>query len=655
MIPLRGTIQKYRLATAWARAKAEARVTDLSPILPPLDTASLYVRENPDLMEEWVARGERVASGEVPLLSAGNACRPPFENWRKHQLSGASIPRFSALNHETFGPGDLWLACWLNTLPYAPLLAHSSVLNGATTRDYLVQMIDSWVQDQWPVPSPYWSSGLEVALRAIGLLYTASMAPDLPAPTRQQITQIAILSGEVLERACERQSYNHLLVEAYGLFCIGRALHHAEWMKRGATILEAELDRQFFPDGMHAERCIGYMCLIGEIYLQFRILGAQDGLQFSPDFDTRVLRMCDAAAELCNDDGTLSNFADNSELALFSGGKDLRTMFALAAVVFSSPSFKTRAGRFPVPAFWIAGDQGYRAFRDLAAPEPVESRSSALVDSGFYTMRDADRVLRITCGRELSPKNGHSHADLLSFELQVGGDTVLRDAGTGSYYPLTDWRHYFRSTAAHNTVTVDGQDQALPIPGDSFGWTEYPRFKVHEWTVGPGMDVFDAEHHGYARLKQPVIHRRKIVFRKPGCWIIFDDIDGTSEHDCDLHFQFSPGDVALDGSRAIATRSWGRLEVWQMTENCEVSLESGALNPIRGWVSSGYGHQTPAPSLRFRKSGKVPVRFCTVILAATQGQQTQVVSNQDGLEIRLGDSLEMFSEEALTAGGGIHV
>src|SRR5260370_41252250 len=110
----RGTIQKYRLGTAWARAKAEARDADLSPILPALDSASLYARENADLMEEWAARGERVASGEVPLLSAGDACRPPFENWRKHPLSGEPIPRFSALNHETFGPGDLWLASWLN-------------------------------------------------------------------------------------------------------------------------------------------------------------------------------------------------------------------------------------------------------------------------------------------------------------------------------------------------------------------------------------------------------------------------------------------------------------------------------------------------------------------------------------------------------------
>jgi hypothetical protein len=641
-------IQTGQLTLAWLRANGAARTAQLQPVLSALDTASEYARDNSLLLAEWTWRAEQTAGGEFHLLSAGKALAPVFRNWRKHPLSGASIPRTQPFEFETFGPGDLWLAFWLNTLPHAPLLAHGAVFGSSSSRDCLIEMIDSWVRDQRPIPSPYWQSGFDIALRGIGILYAWSLiGQGVPEKTRVQIASIALLSGALLERAVQRQSYNHQIVEAYGLFCVGLALRASlegqRWMERGAAILEAELRRQFFEDGMHAERCPGYMLLICEIYIHFHILGTRAGHRFSPDSTARLLRMFEAAAELC-EGNVLPAFNDNSETSLFSGGKDMSAAFSLAAAAFSRPDFKVRAGGFPVPAFWIAGDQGYRAFRDVVAPSPRERVSSALTQSGFYVMRDADRLLRLTCGHEISPKNGHSHADLLSFELQVGRDAVLTDPGTCSYHPLDSWRRYFRSTRAHNTVTVDGQDQALPIPGDSFGWSDYPPFQIRKWQVSKELDVFEGEHFGYARLKPPVVHRRKIIFLKPSCWIILDDVNGVGVHDCDLHFQFSSGEVRLQGACAVTRREWGRLEIWQLTENCDVSLESGSVNPIRGWASSGYGQRIPAPSLRFRHSGSVPVRFCTVILAADHEQRTLVCSTQNSaeqiVEIQLGGLTE---------------
>jgi hypothetical protein len=54
---------------------------------------------------------------------------------------------------------------------------------------------------------------------------------------------------------------------------------------------------------------------------------------------------------------------------------------------------------------------------------------------------------------------GHTHADALSFELRVDGQPVVVDTGI-STYNKTERRQYERSTAAHNTVCVDGRDSA---------------------------------------------------------------------------------------------------------------------------------------------------------------------------------------------------
>ena len=48
----------------------------------------------------------------------------------------------------------------------------------------------------------------------------------------------------------------------------------------------------------------------------------------------------------------------------------------------------------------------------------------------------------------------HAHSDALSLEVRVGGVDILADPGTYCYHGEEEWRDYFRSTIAHNTVEV---------------------------------------------------------------------------------------------------------------------------------------------------------------------------------------------------------
>ena len=53
---------------------------------------------------------------------------------------------------------------------------------------------------------------------------------------------------------------------------------------------------------------------------------------------------------------------------------------------------------------------------------------------------------------------GHGHCDGLSFELSWHGHPVFVNSGTGQYQGQL--RSYFRSTKAHNTVVIDGEEQS---------------------------------------------------------------------------------------------------------------------------------------------------------------------------------------------------
>ena len=61
----------------------------------------------------------------------------------------------------------------------------------------------------------------------------------------------------------------------------------------------------------------------------------------------------------------------------------------------------------------------------------------------------------------MAPHYAHGHADALSLLLQRRTAPCADRSGTYTYSTDEQWRRYFRGTRAHNTVTIDGLDQAV--------------------------------------------------------------------------------------------------------------------------------------------------------------------------------------------------
>ena len=106
------------------------------------------------------------------------------------------------------------------------------------------------------------------------------------------------------------------------------------------------------------------------------------------------------------------------------------------------------------------------------------------------------------------PNSGHNHACLLQLLLWMDGHQVLIDGGTYRYNDDGGIRNALRGTMAHNTVTVDGVDQAEPFR--NFGWTSTTRSGPCRLDVRPDVTVFDGMHQSYRRLPEPVSHRRRL-------------------------------------------------------------------------------------------------------------------------------------------------
>lgn len=125
-------------------------------------------------------------------------------------------------------------------------------------------------------------------------------------------------------------------------------------------------------------------------------------------------------------------------------------------------SLENGMGRTPL--FNDAGDNVAKPLSDLLMVcrntfklEPVIRKN--FEDAGYYRLDNNNITLLFDCG-QYGPDYmlGHAHCDALSFELSVDGVPLFVNAGTGQYQGKH--RIFFRSTEAHNTVTLEGKQQA---------------------------------------------------------------------------------------------------------------------------------------------------------------------------------------------------
>jgi hypothetical protein len=271
--------------------------------------------------------------------------------------------------------------------------------------------------------------------------------------------------------------------------------------------------------------------------------------------------------------------------------------------------------------------------------QPGVSRETSRTfrDGGLVVQRSGwaahAHVLLFDAGPQGLLTCAHGHADALQIICSADGVDWLVDPGTFAYTSSPAWRDFFRSTRAHNTLSVDGCDQATRV--DVFKWRDLPRVRLELSASAPGLDVAVASHGGYERLPQPLRHRRSVVFVKPDYWIVSDSLEGAGRHDLEFTFHFAPG-VRLEASRGawLASRNGSRF-LLVPPAGAKARVVEGSENPIQGWVSYDYGHRQPAPVLECRVRAEVPARFDWMLWPVPAGWPTLRALPGRGTQVRV--------------------
>ncbi|MHB9134287.1 MAG: alginate lyase family protein [Armatimonadota bacterium] len=209
----------------------------------------------------------------------------------------------------------------------------------------------------------------------------------------------------------------------------------------------------------------------------------------------------------------------------------------------------------------------------------------------------------------------HQHEDKLGCWLFAYGRNLLVDPGRHLYdQSAASYYAYLTSTRAHSTILVDGQGQHSR--GRRETWVAKQPLDLG-WQVTPGEQraygVYDL---GYGPKNAiAVTHRREIVFVRERCWVVFDVLEGAGEHDIMSRFQFAPGKLVLEDTRAHTAFPDANLLLWPVSTQpiTKLACEEGQQNPRGGWYSDSYNKIEPAPALAVHLRAPLPLRMATLL------------------------------------------
>jgi hypothetical protein len=296
---------------------------------------------------------------------------------------------------------------------------------------------------------------------------------------------------------------------------------------------------------------------------------------------------------------------------------------AVGALIFGRSDCRLLSGAISEEAVWLIGPDAVPSYRTLEARAP-DSTTKGFVESGFFVTRSGwdndSNWLLLDCGPHGAMNCGHAHADALSLEIAVRGESLVTDSGTFSYPAIDDNRNRYRSTGMHSTLSIDGESSS--IPSGPFKWAHKARCDTRCWQQGPGFSYLEGTHDGYQRFPDPATHRRAVLYLVREYWIILDSVESRASHACSVGYQLAPGaDACIDELRKSISIT-GRRGVLDIS----YPFGEGDWRLTKSHVSRNYGLTTPVTRAEYNFDSREDSGVLGVIFPRDSYQEPAVVS-----------------------------
>ena len=584
----------------------------------------------PESAAATIARAEDVLAGRLSWLVPGypDGAQPP----RWHTALGpedwplAPVWELDITSEER--KGDVRQTWELSRHQYLSTLARAHLLTGEERYAAAIgEHLADWIARNPVGVGVNWLHAQEAALRIKSWLFAlaaTSRSSAIDVERRLLLYKILTLHGELVARTLSlgANTHNHLITEVCGLLELSVAmpsLRRAEQFRSVAgSLLQAEVQRQFFDEGSPGEGATSYHLFVLESVLEVLALRRRAVLHLTERVRARVLAMLDFARRILRPDGTLPLIGDADSGRGFRltelNEQDRRGVLAIGALLFRRGDIAAGLDALPEPAAWLLGAGAFRDWDRL--PRDDDPPTGRLFQSaGIAIIRSKGRAappmhVVVTGGptvRRTGVLDAHHHADSLSLVVWAGGRELLVDPGVFLYGGLDPLRAAFRATSAHSTLQVDEQDR-FDVTSLRFGIAGLRTSRLAQWDAGPQhRSVAFTVPAGASGPAAEVLLQRQVLIRpERGYLLLCDSFLGEGVHTVRTWFQAGAlvarpeesGVVLVDETAATVG------VIARLTGGGELAIKRGeGPEPGLGLVAPRYGQLEPGTTLSFTVSG----------------------------------------------------
>lgn len=317
-----------------------------------------------------------------------------------------------------------------------------------------------------------WTSAMEIAIRVNSWIYTycfLNKAFEKYNLENNKILKdisrgIIVMADYIVKhRAKYSSANNHLIVEMYAVGMSGIFFDYKPWEKLAFNILTEELPRQNYADGVNKEMSLHYQSFVMEAYGLLMIEMKHNHIKIPQIWEEYLMHMSEFMCDCCGEYGETVVFGDNDEGKILdlSGEHFDHYRYVLDLMGSVLPKRYSKMENIHENLCWILeGDSQDSVLQKYCYYSP---EVKCYKEGGYTLWRSKNNKVLIGIDHAdlgFGSLAAHGHADALSFQMFIEGMPVFVDPGTYNYHVPKKMRDDLRATANHNTVCVDGANQA---------------------------------------------------------------------------------------------------------------------------------------------------------------------------------------------------
>lgn len=536
-------------------------------------------------------------------------------NWHKDIFSDRCFPKSFSKNIKILkNPALSAKAVWeINRLQFLMKIAINYKCTGYEV--YLNQFVE--INKSWILNNPYltgvnWYSNIEVNLRLINwFLCWEVLSADKLIEANSEFKEFVFTSWipSIYEHCkysyCNPSKFssanNHLISEYAGLFiasCKWKFNESEKWNKYSKNGLEQEIVKQHSREGVNKEEAAEYIQFITDFFLIAFVVAEKTANSFSLQYKSYLQKIFNYIYNFLDSKSNFPAYGDEDDGKCFivdfdKSFNNFKSLLSSGSILFNDPRFKSKGNGYDLKNQLLFGSDGREKFESLITVSKTE-KSHFYIKEGHFIFKKKEANKDIYLHFDAAPLGflsiaAHGHSDALSIILHIDGNPILVDPGTYTYHTEKEWRNYFISTLAHNTVCIDKLNQALQ--GGPTLWLNHYTTKVLKAEQNNDNELVSASHNGYKNIG--CCHTRTLNFeRNKNEFKIVDEIDVNNEpHEIFQPWHLHPSvEIEFVNNHTFILKHKNSERKIKMNFDRKMSFQiiTGQLKPLLGWHSPSF-------------------------------------------------------------------